>query len=318
MIRLGILGAGNIAHRFMKGIETVGEFSVECVYARNSEKAKKFAETFSIAHATSDIQQFLYKENLAAVYIATPNFLHFENVMQALRAGLHVMVEKPAFIDPQEAEKAYLYAKEHGLILMEAMKVCYLPTTQTAKQWIDEGKIGEVISMEATFCRRSEIKADHPIFDYQKGGGALFDVGCYALAMVRELLGEPLDVQAVFHQCASGVDDTAQLMLTYADQRFAVVHASFLIDKENAAMIYGSEGTIKILEFWKSNQLELNRYDGTHECLSFIQPSEFTAQIKAFASMIKGEINNNESISGLINCRIIREGIEHGYYKNKN
>lgn len=318
MIRIGVLGAGNIAHRFMHGIENAGEFSVDCVYARKYEKAEAFAETFKIPHASDDLYQFLYNQNLEAVYIATPNFMHFENVMQALTAGLHVLVEKPAFIEPNEAEEAYLYAKEHNLIIMEAMKVCYLPTTQIAKQWIKEGRIGEIISMDATFCRRSEIRKDHPIYDTKKGGGALFDVGCYALAMVRELLGEPVDVQAVFHQCASGVDDTAQLLLTYSNKCTAMIHASFLIDKENAALIYGREGTIKIPEFWKSNQLELNRYDGTHECFTCDQPSEFTWQIKAFASLIKGEKVNNESISGLINCRIIREGIEHGYNKNKN
>lgn len=318
MIRLGILGAGNIAHRFMKGVGYSNEFSVECAYARKQEKANAFANTFGIPHATADINQFLYHENLAAVYIATPNFMHFENVMQALTAGLHVCVEKPAFIDPKEAEEAYAYAKEHDLILMEAMKVCYLPTTLKAKQWIKEGRIGECISMEASFCRRSKIKEEHPIYDVQKGGGALFDVGCYALAMVRELFKEPLNVKAVFHQCSSGVDDTAQLLLTYSDQRTAMIQASFLIDKDNTAVIYGSEGTIKIPEFWKSNQMELQRYDGTHDRFTCIQPSEFTWQIMMFASLIKGETMMNESISGVTNCRIIREGIEHGYNKNKN
>lgn len=318
MIRIGVFGAGNIAHRFMKGIETVDEFRVDCVYARKYEKAVNFAKIFDIPHASDDIHQFLYNENLEAVYIATPNFMHFENVMQALTAGLHVLVEKPAFIEPKEAEEAYLYAKEHNLIIMEAMKVCYLPTTQIAKQWINEGRIGEIITMDASFCRRSLIKKDHPIYDIEKGGGALFDVGCYALAMVRELLGEPLNVEAMFHQCENGVDDTVQLLLTYADQRSAMIHASFLITKENAAMIYGSEGTITIPEFWKSNQLELNRYDGTHEIFICDQPSEFMWQIKAFASLIKGEKINNESIAGIMNCRIIREVINHGYNKNKN
>lgn len=318
MIHLGVLGAGNIAHRFMQGIKYTDEFKVDCVYARKYEKAVNFAEAFDVSHATNDLHQFLYKENLEAVYIATPNFMHYENVMLALNAGLHVLVEKPAFIDPKEAEEAYLFAQEHNLIIMEAMKVCYLPTTLTAKQWMDEGKIGEIISMDATFCRRSEIKQDHPIYDIQKGGGALFDVGCYALAIVRELLGEPLNVEAMFHQCASGVDDTAHLILTYSDQRSAIIHASFFIDKENAAVIYGSEGTIKIPEFWKSNQLELIRYDGTHELFTCVQPSEFTPQIMTFASLIKGEKINNESISGVTNCRIIKEGIEHGYNKNKD
>ena len=315
MIRLGILGAGNIAHRFMKGVQGAETFSVVSVYARKADKAKQFADDFNIQSYTDDLHQFLNHDELDAVYIATPNFLHFENVMQALRAGLHCMVEKPAFIEPAQALSAYQFAQEHNLILMEAMKVCYLPTTQKAKQWLNDGKIGKVIQMEASFCRKIDIDASHPIFDVQKGGGALFDVGCYALAMVRELLNEPNHVDAWFHLCASGVDDTAELLLTYQDT-WASIQASFLLDKQNAAIIYGSEGTITIPDFWKSHRMELQRYDGLKESFICDQPSEFTPQINYFADLILGKVKSNASISGLLNCGIIKEAIEHGYNQN--
>ncbi len=157
MIRLGILGAGNIAHRFMKGVQGSKAFSVVSVYARKADKAKKFADEFNIQRYTDNLHHFLNHDELDAVYIATPNFLHYEHVMLALQAGLHCMVEKPAFIEPAQALSAYQLAQEHDLILMEAMKVCYLPTTQKAKQWLNDGKIGKIIHMEASFCRKASL-----------------------------------------------------------------------------------------------------------------------------------------------------------------
>lgn len=313
MVRLGILGAGNIAHRFMKGVVAVKDIRVDCIYARKVEKAEAFAKQYAVKCYTDNFQQFLNHENLDAVYIATPNFLHYEHVMAALRAGLHVMVEKPAFIDVRQAKEALTYAKKHQLILMEAMKVCYLPTTKLAKQWLTEGKIGEVICMEANFCRRSEINLDHPIFDKQKGGGALFDVGCYALAMVRQLLGEPKQIHADFHLCKQGVDDTVELLLSYDGSQWARVQASFLIDQQNAAILYGSEGTITIPEFWKSASMELKRYDGLKESFSYEQSSEFTWQIEYFVDLILGKEEMNEENSGYLNCKWIKEVIERGY-----
>lgn len=312
MIQFGIVGAGNIAQRFMKGINQSEQASVVAIFARNRAKGEAFGEKFKIDVIYDDYQAMLSDERIQAVYIAQPNFMHFESIMEALRAGKHVLCEKPSFIHEEECVQAFALAKSKNLMLMEAMKVCFLPTTQQVKRWIERGDIGKVKSATANFCRSSYIPQSHPIYDASKGGGALFDVGCYGLAFFNYLFGQPTTVNSAFSELTCGVDETATLTLKYDKDVLATLYASFAVTMANDAIIYGEYGKIRIHEFWKSHRAELVTQNGTTDFFEVDQPSEFVYQIDHFCECIKSEMSESSIMSESVtkaNLKIILDCI---------
>ena len=286
MINFGILGAGKIAHRFMKGIQVSEYAEVSTIYVRNIEKGRPFIKQYQLDSCTDDLDAFLANSSMDAVYIAQPNFLHYESILKCLEAGKHVLCEKPMFIDTKQAIHAFEVAQEHRCLLMEAMKVCFLPTTMQAIKWINEGKIGKIKAMTASFARASKIDENHPIFVKEYGGGALFDVGCYAVALTNQILGEVNGVHYERVYTSSGVDETTALLLSYKNDVCATIWASFTLDMDNEATIIGDKGIIRIKNFWKSHQATLLSELGD-ETFNGEPISEFVYQINHFCECIK-------------------------------
>lgn len=308
MIKIGIIGAGKIAHRFMEAINQTTLASVEAIYVRNGQKGQLFAEKFKIGKVYTDLEKMLQDESIQAVYVATPNFMHYENIMQSLAANKHVICEKPMFIDEKECNQAFLVAKQKNLILMEAMKVCLLPTTMYAKQLIEEGRIGKIRSVRASFCRKAEIEASHPIFDVAKGGGALFDVGCYPLAFCNYLFNEPDKVNSMLQKHPEGVDEAVSLQLRYGDI-FASIEAGFAYTLPNYALISGEMGNIRIDDFWKSRRVYLN----DELVFESGDVSEFVYEIEHFCQCILHSLDESPVISEKfvkMNLKFIRQILE--------
>lgn len=286
MIQFGIVGAGNIAQRFMTGINHSEQASVVALYARDRAKGESFGDKHQIDTVYDDYKAMLSDERIQAVYIALPNFMHYDAIMEALLAGKHVLCEKPSFIHEEDCVKAFALAKSKKLMLMEAMKVCFLPTTLQVKRWIERGNIGKVKSATANFCRSTYIPQNHPIYDVNKGGGAMFDVGCYGLAFFNHLFGQPTSFYSAMSELTCGVDETATLTLKYDSNILATLYASFGVSMANDAVIYGEYGKIRIHEFWKSQRAELVTQNGNVDFFEVDQPSEFVYQIDHFCDCI--------------------------------
>ena len=291
MIHFGILGAGNIAHRFMQGIDCCDHAIVDIVYTRNLEKGKAFIEKHHISRAVDDLDAFLASE-VDAVYVATPHQCHASDILKCLEANKHVLCEKPMFVKLEEAESLMSLAKQKHLLLMEAMKVCFLPTTLQAKAWLKEGKLGNLKHITATFCRDSKnsIPEGSYLWD-KKVGGALFDVGCYPIAFCNFLMDERPSVIPKQIDCEKGVDVSSSLELKYADVS-ADVACSFAYTLENKAEIVGELGRIVIKDFWKAHKMCF--IGEKEETIEYEAVPEFYYQIDHFCRCIEAGLDESK------------------------
>ena len=150
-IRWGIVGAGRIAKTFANDIEHAPHASLYAIAARKLESAQAFADGFSIAHAYGSYAELFADPNVDAVYIATPHSHHKDQAIAALRAGKHVLCEKPATVTPEELEEVIAVAIEERRYFMEGMWTYFMPVIQKAQQWIAEGRIGNLCHVRADF-----------------------------------------------------------------------------------------------------------------------------------------------------------------------
>ena len=128
MLNIGIIGCGKIAHRFMKGALELDNVHVIACAARELERAEEFAQKYTIGFAYGDYDSMLAREDLDAVYIATPPFMHEEQIRLSLSHNKHVICEKPFVQNTETVKDLFKIAKEKGLILMEANKTVFTPT----------------------------------------------------------------------------------------------------------------------------------------------------------------------------------------------
>jgi len=197
VLRIGTLGAARITPKALLAPAQVNPaVNVAAVAARDRTAAHAFATKHAIPRVHNTYDALLADPEIDAIYNPLPNSLHGEWTIQALRAGKHVLCEKPLAANAMEARTMAAVAQESGLILMEAFHMLYHPLAARIKSIMASGALGEIRHVEAHFCtllrQRSDIR-----LDYALGGGATMDLGCYTIRLLRFLVGsEPQVVRA--------------------------------------------------------------------------------------------------------------------------
>lgn len=264
-MKWGIMATGNIAGKFaatLNQMQAEGQI-LEAVASRNEEKAESFAETYGAAKAYGSYEALLQDDNVEAVYIATPNNLHFENAKMCLMAGKHVLCEKPFTTRAEEAELLYELAQEKGLFIMEAFWIRMLPVLLEMRKIIENGVIGEVkyARSDYGFIAAGERKARK--FDSALGGGALLDIGIYNLGFMNMVMGKaPKDFTSEVHFNEYGTDDFSVINLYYENSAVAVVTTAIGMALDRHALVAGTRGTIELDDFQKAERLTVRPYDG--------------------------------------------------------
>lgn len=313
-VTFGMVGLGNISHRFLRGLKFVKHAEVIAVASRSYARAKAYADSYAIPHAYGTYEEMLENQDIDAIYIATPNDLHEDYMMKALQYGKHVLCEKPFTVHTKQAQHVFDYAKAHDLIVMEAMKACFLPTTYKVKEWLAQGCIGKLRYMEAGYCYRCEnIPQTHHLYAKQRGGGSFYDVGIYPLAFLNEIHQKPIQSYQSNHIYEQGIDVFTQVILQYEDHVLASIRSGIFADMENKAVFYGDKGSICIPQFWKSERAYLRVHGQDEVCFEELHDaSEFRYQIQHFVSLIqqhqsesdimseKATINNMKLLEGVI------------------
>ncbi|MBR6020374.1 MAG: Gfo/Idh/MocA family oxidoreductase [Lachnospiraceae bacterium] len=249
-VRWGVLGTANIARWCtIPGMKKADNCELYAIAGRSAEKAKRFAEEFGIEKYYGSYEELLQDESVQAVYIPLPNHLHLPWVTKALRAGKHVLCEKPLAINAAEAREMYKTARECGRILMEAYAYLHSPYVDSLKKDVESGVIGEVNYIDTAFVTQG-YEEDFRLHK-EFGGGAMYDLGCYCTTMVLSLIdSEPELVTASAEFTDLGVD-----MLTSGQIRFANgARASFNVgmnlgehsnSRFDRLYIHGSKGSIR-------------------------------------------------------------------------
>ncbi len=274
MIRFGIIGTNTITESFLAAAQQVADFQLTAVYSRSLDKATSFAEEYGAAYTFDDLEAMATSAHIDAVYIASPNALHCEQTCLFLENGKHVLCEKPLCSNLPEAQKMVETARQHGVLLMEAMKTPTLPNYLSLKKHLH--KIGKIRYVQSHYCQYSsrydKFKAGEILnaFRPELSNGALMDLGVYALYPVIDLFGMPASIKASAVMLHTGVDGMGSALLTY-DDLVATASYSKISDMRTPSEIQGEEGSILIEHISQQNAVKIIYRDGREEDITVPQ-----------------------------------------------
>lgn len=252
--RIGVIGTGRIANRFMPEAKLVSGVNMQGVYNPHAESADRFAKRWDIA-AYHDLESFF--ANVDIVYVASPHETHFYYTMAALQHGKHVLCEKPMAMSRGEAERAFDYARERGLILMEAIKTAYCPGFQHLLGIANSGKIGKIKYIDACFTKLENPK-HRELVDLEYGGSFL-ELGSYGMLPIMKLMG--IDYEDVYFESikgGNGLDIFTRATFKYAGG-FASAVCGLGVKAEGRLLISGTNGYIVVeAPWWKTSYFEVH------------------------------------------------------------
>lgn len=243
-MNVGVIGSGLIVNVFVENSKKVKDFNLYGIWGRHMEKLKQH-EGFKVY--TTDINKLLSDPNVDVVYVALPNSLHYEYAYKALKAGKHVMVEKPFCQNYKQAKRLVDYAKKHKLFLFETIMTLHSPDYQKAMKYID--KLGEIKMIDINFSQYSRRYQKFtegivlPAFDYKLAGGALMDLGVYNIHYVVDAFGLPRNVE-YFANIKKKVDTSGVVVLDYGKFKASMISAKDC-KTDCYALIQGDKGYIR-------------------------------------------------------------------------
>lgn len=247
-VRWGILGTGTIARLFAADLGLVRGARLEAVASREFDRAEVFSRRHGVTRALASYASLLADPNVDVVYIATPHSTHSELAIAALHAGKAVLCEKPFTTSADEARDVVQAARRSGCFCMEAMWMRFAPAVRELQRQLSSGAIGEVRHVQASLGFAVPFDPTHRLFDRSLGGGAMLDLGVYAVSLCSALLGKPSQIEATSVSGSSGVDEEATLHLSYPGGATAIVETSLRRRLANDAIVHGSRGHRRLVE----------------------------------------------------------------------
>lgn len=242
----GILGTGQIAHEMGAALKAVnGEIYAVC--GTSMEKAETFRQEFDAAKAYGSVQEMLADEQIDIVYIATPHNSHDLWMMEALKAGKHVFCEKSITVNSRQLEACIAIAQKKGLVICDGTTLLHMPLYQKLKQKIEDGAIGEIKMVQVNFGSCKEYNVHNRFFSKELAGGALLDIGVYAVSFARYFMKScPDTVLTTANYFETGVDETSGILLKNPDGEMAVIALSMRAKQPKRGVIAGEKGFIEI------------------------------------------------------------------------
>jgi len=288
-VRFGVLGVGRIAqNRFAPALERASNATLVAAASRDPERARALK-----TKAYNDYHELLKDDDVEVVYVATHNGVHKQLAIAAMEAGKHVLCEKPLGCDAAECEEMIAVAKGTGLHLVEAFMYRHHPQVQKARQLVEEGAIGELRVVEASFSFHL-TREDDVRLNPSWGGGGLMDVGCYCVNWCRLFLGdepESVTAKAAFH-ASHDVDMSLHGVLDYGAGRFGVISCGFDSGLRHGAVLSGTDGIIRLPEAFltfpeKATTVHLETEART-ESFQCGPMDTFQAEIEDLAAAVRG------------------------------
>ncbi len=245
MVKMGILGAGNIASTMASTIRELD--SVECygVGARDLDRAEVFARKYGFTKAFGSYEELVRDPQVELIYIATPHSFHYEHIKLCLEHGKHVLCEKAFTVNEKQAAEVFAMAREKGLLLTEAIWTRYIPMRKRLEDVLNSGIIGKPYMLTANLGYVVSWK--ERIVSPHLAGGALLDLGVYTLNFASMVFGN--DVAAISGTAVkndAGVDMQNSITLTYKDGRMAVLNSSAMGLGDRRGLICGDKGYIEV------------------------------------------------------------------------
>jgi predicted dehydrogenase len=255
----GILGTGKIARIFAKDLAESRLGRLAAVASRDAERGADFARAFGADRMHVDYRELMADPDVEFVYVATPHTTHMELAQAAAAAGRHVLCEKPLAVNAADARQMVATASASGTFLMEAFAFRSHPQTRQLIQLVRSGEIGDVRSIRAAFGYDAGPAPANYLLKPELAGGSILDVGCYTVALARQLAGEMvgarfrdpdrLEGAGLLHP-EHGVDLDAHAIAWYEDGLAAHLSCSIRTNLDSSVVITGSEGSIELPAPW--------------------------------------------------------------------
>ncbi len=247
-LRWGILSTARIGKSVMKGIGMSNACCMQAVASRDETRAREWAKEHGIPRAFDSYEELLNSGEVDAIYNPLPNSMHAEWTIKALEAGLPVLCEKPFTVTAAEARKVVKAAQKRHLPVAEAFMYRYHPVYERVRELIDQGAIGDVITIRSVFSFSLD-DPDNIRLKPELAGGALMDVGCYCVNFSRMMARcEPNYASAFTRQ--RGVDTTVIGCLEFPNNVLGYFECSFETHPRARAVVKGTEGTIILPSPW--------------------------------------------------------------------
>ncbi len=247
----GVLGAGKIAALFAQDLNGLPGARLAAAGSRSPDRAGAFAERFQAERSYGSYTELVDDPAVDVVYVATPHAFHKEHTLLCLEHGKAVLCEKPMAVNEQEAREMAACARDKDLFLMEAMWTRCLPVMKEVRDWLRDGRIGDVRLLTASFGFRAGWEPEQRWLNPRLAGGALLDVGVYLAALASMVFGgPPSSIQAAAHLGETGVDEQTAMILRYEKGAMALLSCAVRTDTCHETRIYGTEGSIVIPRFW--------------------------------------------------------------------
>jgi predicted dehydrogenase len=309
-LRFGILGAARIApDALIKAAQNVPDADVIAVAARDPKRAREFADAYRIPRVLATYDDLVNDPELDVIYNPLPNSLHCEWTIAALRAGKHVLCEKPLASNAVEAERMAKAADESGKILGEAFHYRYHPLADRIRALMTDGTLGRLVRVEGDFS--VPIPETNIRFDWGLAGGATMDLGCYPLHMIRYFSGlTPRVVSAKAETGPKNIDIAMDVDLELAGGVTAKMSCAMKKDSPLRAsfMARGEHGELRVtnpIAPHRGHQLIVKTGAG-EKTETVPGDTTFTHQLRAFIKAVRGEAKfPTDGAEGIINMRVI-------------
>ncbi len=268
-VRLGVIGTNFVSDWLCDSVKETDGIALAAVYSRTEERGAEFAARHGIPAVYTDMEDFLSSE-IDAVYIASPNFLHYPQAMMALWHGKHVLVEKPACLNAAQWETLAAAAAQNGAVVLEAMRPGHDPAVETARDAM--GKIGTVRRACFDFCQYSSrydrFRAGEVLnaFNPALGNAALMDIGCYAVHVCAMLFGAPEGIYARSVILENGMEGMGTAFLTYPGLQAEIVYSK-ITESANPSVITGEDGAVLLGKLSTVERVVLKRRGEEEEVL---------------------------------------------------
>jgi predicted dehydrogenase/aryl-alcohol dehydrogenase-like predicted oxidoreductase len=263
-LRWGIIGTGAIAGTLASAIGRSSTGKLVAVASREKSKGAEFGAKFGVAadHAFGDYAELLAAADVDAIYIAIPHPSHAEWAIRAAEAGKHILVEKPVGLNQYQAQAIFEAATAAGVFAMEAFMYRCHPQTAKLVELVASKAIGDLRVIQATFSFAAGFNATSRLYDPVLGGGAILDIGCYPASIARLLAGaatgppfaDAIEVKAVSHLEATGVDGYTIAVAKFPGDIVAQLSAGVAVNQENQVRLYGSKGRIVVKNPWVADR----------------------------------------------------------------
>ena len=249
-----VLGTGVIANEMAQALQKMGK-RLYAVGNRTHEKAVAFGKKYQVEKVYDNIEDMFFDEKADIIYIASPHNTHYTFIKEALRHGKHVLAEKSITLNSRELEELRELAAENNLILAEAMTIWHMPLYKELWKIVKSGELGRVQMITMNFGSFKEYDMKNRFFNPHLAGGAMLDIGVYALSVVRSFMEEaPEFIVSQWKEAPTGVDEQATMLLQNTKGQMATVALSMHSKQPKRAIISCEKGYIEIMEYPRADK----------------------------------------------------------------